>query len=220
MSSFKQLLLLHLTFLLKLSVTTYLILASAYLLTGQTDSDIYLQDCATCPEMATIPSGSVMIGSHHNEIDRKRAERDQREITINQAVALSKIEVTIAQFKELMTATNHQSIIPKRDGQPLIGCKYCDDTSYGYIRAHGWENPGYPQRENALIVCVSWGDAIAFAAWISKKTGREYIIPLFSEIEYASRAGTETVWYWSNESAKACEYANIGDRSFALQYPS
>jgi len=55
---------------------------------------------------------------------------------------------------------------------------------------------------------------------LSEKTGRTYRIPSTVEFEYASRAGTTTPWFWGTHPEKACEYANIGDKTFANQYPS
>lgn len=178
------------------------------------------QDCAECPEMQIIAAGSVFIGSYEEEIGRKRAERPRIEARIEEPFAMAKTEVTLAQFRQFMEESNYASIVPKRDGMPLIGCNYYDGKSYGYIAGHNWENPGYPQREDAPVVCVSWSDAQAYAEWLSEKTERKYRIPSSVEFEYASRAGSSSPWFWGNDPDKACEYANIGDRSFANQYPS
>lgn len=187
---------------------------------GQQDSISTFKDCTDCPEMVIIPSGSVYIGSYEEEIGRKRAERTRIEATIEQPYAMAAKEVTLGQFRTFMEESGYQSIIPEREGKPLIGCNYYDGESYGYISKHGWENPGYPQREDAPVVCVSWSDAAAYAKWLSEKTGRNYRVPSTVEFEYASRAGSTSPWFWGTDPRKACEFANIGDRTFANQYPS
>lgn len=187
---------------------------------AQKDSISTFQDCKSCPEMVIIPAGSVSIGSDEDEIGRKRGERLKQHAVISEAFAMAKTEVTLGQFRVFMEESKYQSVVPKRDGQPLIGCNYFDGKSYGYISVHNWENPGYPQREDAPVVCVSWSDAEAYAKWLSEKTGRSYRVPSTVEFEYASRAGSSSPWFWGTDPNQACEYANIGDRSFANQFPS
>jgi len=176
-------------------------------------------DCDKCPEMIVVPAGSVYIGSHEVEIGRKKGERPRVKATIAKPFAIAKTEVTIAQFRIFMEETKHKSNIAVWKGEPLVGCNYYDGKSYGYIANHSWENPGYPQREDAPVVCVSWSDADAYAKWLSKKTGRKYRVPSSVEFEYASRAGSENPWFWGTNPEMACEYANIGDRTFAHQFP-
>jgi len=182
--------------------------------------DSTFQDCEACPTMVAIPSGSVYIGSYEEEIGRRRAERPRGTATIDYRYALAQTEVTLEQYRRFVKETWHQSEKAEYKGKILIGCNYYDGKSYGYIANHSWEDPGYPQREDAPVVCVSWSDAQAYADWLTSKTGRKYRVPSTVEFEYASRAGASTPWYWGTDPAAACDYANVGDRSFALQYPS
>lgn len=170
--------------------------------------------------MVVVPAGSVQNGSCEEEIDRKPGERLRVKATIEKPFALAKTEVTLGQFRAFMEETNYQSVVGTFQGKPLVGCNFFDGKSYGYIAAHSWENPGYPQREDAPVVCVSWSDAKAYAEWLSNKTGRKYRIPSTVEFEYASRGGRDTPWFWGTNSEEACQYANIGDRSFSRQFPN
>ncbi len=208
----------HLQVIRLVILAVYICTASA--LSAQQDSISYFQDCSTCPEMAVIPAGSATLGSHPQEIDRFSAERDLTEVTISSPYAMSKTEVTLAQYRRFMSETQHVSQPQIRDGAPRIGCNYYDGKSYGYIHDHSWQNPGYPQREDAPVVCVSWSDATAYAKWLCQKTGKNYRIPSSVEFEYASRAGSQSTWYWGNKSADACEYANVADRSLSKVYPN
>ncbi len=69
-------------------------------------------------------------------------------------------------------------------------------------------------------VQVSWNDAIAFAEWLSSKTGKTFKLPTEAEWEYAARAGTQSARYWGDDDAQLCRHANIADRTFKVAFNS
>ena len=57
----------------------------------------------------------------------------------------------------------------------------------------GWGRGGRP------VINVSWRDAQAYAAWLSRETGEAYRLPSESEWEYAARAGSTTRYSWGQD---------------------
>ena len=48
------------------------------------------------------------------------------------------------------------------------------------------------------VINVSWDDAKAYVAWLSKKTGKTYRLLSEAEREYVTRAGTTTPFWWGS----------------------
>ena len=57
----------------------------------------------------------------------------------------------------------------------------------------GWGRGGRP------VIDVSWEDAEAYVAWLSRETGELYRLPSESEWEYAARAGTTMRYSWGQD---------------------
>ncbi len=127
-----------------------------------------LRDCETCPLMLSIPGGTFMMGAPDDELGRKAWEGPVRKVAMA-PFAIGVTEVTYDEWDACVA-----------DG----GCgKYSpDDKGAG--------------RGKLPVTQVSWKDAAAYAAWLSKKTGRVYRLPTEAEWEYAGRGGTTTPFWW------------------------
>ena len=68
------------------------------------------------------------------------------------------------------------------------------------------------------VVNVSWDDAVAYAEWLSQKSGKTFKLPTEAEWEYAARAGTTTARYWGDDDASLCRHANIADRTSKVAF--
>ncbi len=166
-------------------------------------------DCPDCPVMISIPAGSFMMGTAVADraddpiSGRPNAnEEPQHQVTIAQPFAMGKYEVTVAQFAAFIEATGYNA---------SQGCIQLAEGP-GRLRmdpALDWRNPGFAQADDEPVVCVSLDHALAYAAWLSEKTGQNYTLPSEAQWEYAARAGTTGRFFWGDDASKACDYANV-----------
>lgn len=169
--------------------------------------------------MTVVPAGTIVLGSHVDEAYRTDYERPKQKASIAKPFAMATHEVTLGEFRTFMMDSAYEQVPMRVDGVVQPGCNYFDGKRYGFIYTHSWQNSGYAQHEDTPVVCVSWSDATAYAVWLTEKTGRAYRVPSSVEFEYALRAGENGPWPWGNNPDKACEYANIADRTFAHRFP-
>jgi mono/diheme cytochrome c family protein len=78
---------------------------------------------------------------------------------------------------------------------------------------YDWSNPGFEQADDEPVVCVSLEHATAYTQWLSGKTGKNYYIPSEAQWEYAAKAGTSGRYFWGEDDAVACDYANVNFRA-------
>ncbi|HSC68556.1 MAG TPA: bifunctional serine/threonine-protein kinase/formylglycine-generating enzyme family protein [Cellvibrio sp.] len=58
------------------------------------------------------------------------------------------------------------------------------------------------------VINISWDDALAYANWLSKTTGKIYRLPTAAEWEYAARGSTTSSYWWGNSEQDARDRAN------------
>ena len=100
------------------------------------------------------------------------------------AFAVGRFAVTRGEFATFVAATGH-----KTDG----GCSRFTESGWKREAERNWHSPGFTQNDRHPVVCVTWNDAKAFAAWLSSSTGKRY--RLLSEAEYVTRAGSTTPFW-------------------------
>ncbi|MFO0865864.1 MAG: SUMF1/EgtB/PvdO family nonheme iron enzyme [Gemmataceae bacterium] len=72
-----------------------------------------------------------------------------------------------------------------------------------------WRNKfGASQGDDHPVTFVSWDEANAFCAWLSKQEGKPYRLPTEAEWEYACRAGATTPFSFGDDLT--AEQANLG----------
>ena len=159
--------------------------------------------------MVVIPAGSATLGSTAEE--RRRAgivplfgdrEGPTYTVTFARPYAMGRTEVTRAQYRAFVEAKN-------RPDPTACGVHEPKGDTWGPQPGYNWRKPGFEQDDTHPAVCIGYGDAAAYAAWLAKKTGKPYRLPSDAEWEYAARGGTTTPWYFGDTPEIGCTAAQI-----------
>ena len=146
------------------------------------------RECAKdCPEMVVVPSGSFQMGSPDSEAGRHNAEGPVHTVTIAKPFAVGKFTVTWD------------------DWEACVAMRGCDGKPTGDATFGKGPKP---------VINVTWDQAQAYVGWLSRMTGRQYRLLTEAEWEYAARSGSQTAYWFGNDPAEICKYANLADKSF------
>jgi formylglycine-generating enzyme required for sulfatase activity len=147
-------------------------------------------DCARddlCPEMVVVPAGSFVMGSREGEGEME--ERPQRRVTFAAPFAVSRFEVTFAQWDTCVAGG---------------GCPQVDSV---------WGRGRQP------VINVGWYEAKQFGEWLSRITSRPYRLLSEAEWEYAARAGTTTRYSFGDAEAGLANHAWYDKNSDGKTHP-
>lgn len=138
-------------------------------------------------ELVLVPPGKFWMGSKEN--DGYPDERPRHEVTIDYPLLVGKYPVTFAEWDAAVAAggVTHKPV----------------DRDWG--------------RGRRPVIDVSWDDAKAYTAWLSKVTGKSYRLLSESEWEYCCRAGTTTAYSFGDTITKAQAQFSEGERGSAKQ---
>jgi formylglycine-generating enzyme required for sulfatase activity len=166
-----------------------------------------IRDCPVCPALIVLPAGRFKQGSARTD-RAAQSERPLHWVSIAHPFAMTTNPVTVDNFAAFIAATHRDM-------------KGCDtyDGEWRHRAEADWQHPGFVQTGNHPVTCVSWGDARAYAQWLSVKTGQHYRLPSASEWEYAARSGGESAQPWNSDGSGACANANVADKSAARHFP-
>lgn len=107
--------------------------------------------------------------------------------------ALMRSEVTRGEYASFVAQTKRAATRCRNRLSPLQ-----------FLDKRQWNDPGFEQGGNHPVVCVSFDDARAYAAWLSRRTGQRYRLPTLQEWRHAAQFVPSGV---------ICADGNVSDRS-------
>ena len=165
------------------------------------------------PPTAAIPAGPFVIGSGRAgreaayRLDEKayghdgtrkgrwyEGERGRARID-TPAFAITVTPITNRQYAAFVRGSGH----PAPDVAPRTWASYGLVHPYGRTRRHAWSEGRPPDgRRDHPVVMVSRADAAAYAAWLSRRTGRTWRLPTEKEWEKAARGTDGRMFPWGD----------------------
>jgi formylglycine-generating enzyme required for sulfatase activity len=146
------------------------------------------------PEMVALPAGKFIMGSP--KTDRNAGPDEiQHPVRIGYPLAVGQYPVTVHDYLGCVAAGGCR--LPewkeaKAEVAPV------DPLAPNPINPY--DNPSlFFSAAASPVVGISWEDAKAYAAWLSRKTGQSYRLLTEAEWEYAARAGSTTIYPWGDK---------------------
>ncbi len=145
------------------------------------------------PQMIVIPAGKFTLGAVSGDKQAGNEELPAHAIDLTQHFAVSRTEITVAQFRTFIKHTGYKTEADKRGSSDVF-----DLVSGKLIPREkiNWQfNPiGERSGNDYPVVHVSYNDALAYTRWLSAQTGKSYRLATEAEWEYMLRAGSRSIY--------------------------
>jgi formylglycine-generating enzyme required for sulfatase activity len=151
--------------------------------TSQAQAASLASEGALAPQMVRIPAGPFRMGSSEEHIqkmiaagtDKSWVERERPQHTLELPdYEIGRYPVTNREYQAFVRLAGQR---PPRD----------------------WDGDLYPEgKGDHPVVNVTWHDAVAFCAWLSKETGEKYRLPSEAEWEKAARGEDGRIYPWGD----------------------
>ena len=145
-----------------------------------------------------IAAGTFVMGRAEGTAGNSPDESPETRVFFSKPFWLGATEVTVGQWRQFVDATGHRTDAEKGAGLYVSNGSGRPGRD-GWEKRGGlsWRSPGREQTDAHPVVGVSWADAQAFCAWLSRReksagrlpAGYLFSLPTEAQWEYACRAG-------------------------------
>lgn len=150
------------------------------------------------PAMVVVPHGEFAMGAPGEESGARDNERPQHDVRFERGFAMAVRETSVEEFARFIAATGYRTVAERRGRSTVY-----DERGGAMVELRGanWRRD-YQGRAQASpgdpVIHVAFEDAVAYAEWLSARTGLRYRLPSEAEFEYALRAGSTSPWPWGD----------------------
>lgn len=178
-------------------------------------------------EPGSTPQGRVSHPSVSGAINHQFYSDDEAPFHytfITKPFHLARTEVTVGEFRQFVAATSYVTEAEK-NGRGIVGWNPTAHTEGERVNGErkpphdfeqkpefSWKNPGFAQTDAHPVVGVSWNDAQAYCAWLTRTQAGTFRLPTEAEWELAARGHSDRAQFYWGEKARGVihQYANIG----------
>tara|TARA_R110002072_G_scaffold13481_3_gene56947 strand:+ start:2226 stop:6674 length:4449 start_codon:yes stop_codon:yes gene_type:complete len=154
-----------------------------------------------------VPPGDFVMRAE-SSMKFRLYEIPHHQVRMTKPFYISETEVTVDQFRRFAAASGYRSAAEDGKGELSIW----NWSGWANSADRSWQSPGYANKAEFPVTCVTTQDAEAFCNWLSQVEGRRFRLPTEAEWEYACRAGTETDFQFGNRlNSNRAYFAPVGD---------
>ena len=171
-------------------------------------------------KLVEIPAGEFMMGAERERADILArfpycnpkwldCERPSHTVRITKPFFMGQHEVTLDQFLAFYHDANY-----------VVEIEHDEVTAWGFNEKgrpiesgdfRPWSPVAWTPDRDHPATFISWNDAAAFCAWLSKKEGKTYRLPTEAEWEYACRAGSRREYHFGDNAEELTRFGNAAD---------
>ncbi|MFM9946975.1 MAG: formylglycine-generating enzyme family protein [Saprospiraceae bacterium] len=166
-------------------------------------------------DMIFVEGGHFQMGGDGHDY-----EKPIHEVTLSDFY-IGKCPVTVGEFETFIQATSYQTDADKKGTSLVFESGSWNDKS-GVNWKCGVDGSPRPRNDyNHPVIHVSWNDAVAYCAWLSEQTGKNYRLPSEAQWEYAAGGGSNnrTKWAGTNSESELEKYAWFNKNSKNKTHP-